>query len=230
MASNQDKFIKAAVDFTTAIGSGGVADGTTTTIPLVSTTGLPTDTAVQITIDRVDANGTATPAKKEVVTGVVSGTNLINCIRGVEGTAQAHSAGAVVEVMLTAAQWNSMIDGHLGSFNQDGTPKNIQTTASFTPSGAGTTTINPSTAKINTITMPAATQTIAITGDVEGQVFIIDIINNASQGALTWFSGISWVDGIVPTLTGTNGKRDSFGFRVLTAGSAYIGYVLGQNI
>lgn len=119
-ASNTDKFIKAAVDWTGAVGAGGVADGVVTTVPLVSVTGLPTDTAVQITIDRVDANGTATPAKKEVITGVVSSTNIIDCIRGVEGTAQAHSAGAVVEVMLTATQFNNEIDAILVEHEQDG--------------------------------------------------------------------------------------------------------------
>ena len=119
-ASATDKFIKAAKDFTTAVGAGGVADASVTTVPLVSVTGLPTDTAVQITIDRVDANGTSTPSKKEVITGVVSSTNLIDCVRGVEGTAQAHAAGAVVEVMLTAAQWNSMIDAMIAGHGQTG--------------------------------------------------------------------------------------------------------------
>ena len=121
MATNTDKFLKAANNWVGSIGSGAVSDGTTTTIPLVSVTGLPTDTAVQVTIDRVDTNGASTPAKMEVVTGVVSSSNLENCLRGVEGTAQAHSAGAIVEVMLTAAQWNSTLEGILVDHAQDGT-------------------------------------------------------------------------------------------------------------
>jgi hypothetical protein len=120
-ASNLDRFVKGAKNWVGAIGAGGVSDAVVTTVPLVSTTNLPTDTAVEITIDRVDANGTETPSKMEVVKGVVSSNNIIDCLRGVEGTAQAHSAGAIVEVMLTASQFNSQIDAILEEHNQDGT-------------------------------------------------------------------------------------------------------------
>lgn len=69
---------KAARRFTTQIGAAGVPDAVTTTIPLVSVTGLPTDTQIEVVIDRTDASGNLTPAKEEVVRGTVSGTNLIN--------------------------------------------------------------------------------------------------------------------------------------------------------
>jgi hypothetical protein len=122
-AASTDELIKGAVNWTGALGAGGVSDAVVTTVPLISSISLPSDTAVEITIDRVDANGTATPTKREVVKGVVSGNNIIDCIRGVEGTAQAHSGGAVVEVMLTADMWDSIIDNHLSAHNQDGTHK-----------------------------------------------------------------------------------------------------------
>ncbi|MDD5487281.1 MAG: hypothetical protein PHW65_06995, partial [Dehalococcoidales bacterium] len=94
-AANTDKLKKLSRRWVGSVGAGGVADEAVTTIPLSSTTNLPTDTAVVAVIDRVDANGTATPSLEESVIGVVSGDNLINCVRGAEGTAQAHSAGAV---------------------------------------------------------------------------------------------------------------------------------------
>lgn len=99
---------KSARRFTTQIGAAGVADAAVTTIPLVSVTGLPTDTVIELIIDRSDSSGVLTPSKEEVVRGTVSGTNLINCTRGVEGTAQAHSAGATVNALLTASMWNNM--------------------------------------------------------------------------------------------------------------------------
>lgn len=99
---------KGARRFTTQIGAAGVPDAVTTTIPLISVTGLPTDTQIEIVIDRTDASGNLTPAKEEVVRGTVSGTSLINCTRAVEGTAQAHAAGAVVNSILTASMWNQM--------------------------------------------------------------------------------------------------------------------------
>jgi hypothetical protein len=101
---------KGARRFTTQIGAAGVPDAVATTIPLVSTTGLPTDTQIEIVIDRTDGSGVLTPNKEEVVRGTVSGLNLINCIRGVEGTAQAHGAGATVNSFLTASMWNNVID------------------------------------------------------------------------------------------------------------------------
>ena len=99
---------KSARRFTTQIGAAGVADAAVTTIPLVSVTGLPTGEPIELIIDRSDSSGTLTPSKEEVVRGTISGTNLINCTRGVEGTAQAHSAGATVNALLTASMWNNM--------------------------------------------------------------------------------------------------------------------------
>lgn len=107
------------------VGSGGVADAVVTTIPLASTTNLPTTTAVVATIDRVDTNGVATPSLEETVIGVVSGSNLINCVRAAEGTAQAHSAGAVVEILVTAKGYNDIIDAILVQHDQLGYHTNI---------------------------------------------------------------------------------------------------------
>lgn len=124
-ASASDKFKKLSRRWVGQIGSGGVTDDTTQTVPLSSTTNLPSDTAVVVVIDRVDANGTSTPSLEETVIGVVSGSNLANCIRGAEGTAQAHNAGAVVEVLVTAKGINDLIDGLLVEHDQDGTHNNI---------------------------------------------------------------------------------------------------------
>ena len=120
MAANTDKFKRLARKWVGSIGAGGVADGTVTTIPLSSSSGLPTDTAVVATIDRVDANGVATPSLEESVVGVVSGDNLVTCTRGAEGTAQAHSAGAVVEILFTNKVWGDLIDGILAEHSQAG--------------------------------------------------------------------------------------------------------------
>lgn len=120
MAASTDKFRKLARRWVGQIGSGGVADASTTTVPLSSATNLPTDTGVTVVIDRVDSNGTSTPSLEETVVGVVSGSNLVSCVRGVEGTAQAHSAGAVVEVLVTSDGYNDIVDGILVNHGQDG--------------------------------------------------------------------------------------------------------------
>ena len=46
---------------------------------------------------------------------------------------------------------------------------------------------------------------------------------------VTWWSGISWVGGTVPTLTATASKSDWFGF-ILTGSGAWDGFPIGQNI
>jgi len=140
MAANTDKLKKVARRFSTTLSSG-ITDSDTT-IPLTSATGLPTDTAITISIDRLDANGVKTIAKEELVTGVISGLNLTNCVREVAGTAQAHASGAVVEIMWVASLWNDVVDWGLVEHNQDGTHGNVTgvtkttTKASAYPSGS----------------------------------------------------------------------------------------------
>jgi len=122
------------------IGPGGVADAVVMAIPLASATNLPTDTAVVAVIDRVDANGTATASLEETVIGVVSGSNLVSCIRGAEGTAQAHDAGAVVEILFTAKGWNDLVDALLVQHDQAGRHTDI-TACNVSASGVVTTNV-----------------------------------------------------------------------------------------
>src|SRR3972149_3254480 len=95
------------------ICAGGVADDATTTVPLSSATNLPTDTAVVAVIDRVDSNGDATANLEETIIGVVSGSSLISCVRGSEGTAQAHVAGGVVEGNVSGTISNQITNADL---------------------------------------------------------------------------------------------------------------------
>lgn len=169
MAANiNDYFTKAKERWTGQIGSGGVSDASVNTIPLASATGLPTDTAIYLAIDRVDSNGDATPSKFEVVKVVISGDNGTSAVRGVEGTAQAHSAGAVVEFLATAAAWNSLITGLLVEHNQDGT-HNIAGMGDVTLTGTQTLTNK-------TLTSPV------LNGDLTGDA-ILDEDDMASDSA-----------------------------------------------
>jgi len=106
--------------------ASSIPDGTVTSFTLTSSSGLTNGETYVFTIDRVDANGTKTPSKKEAIVGTVSGSNVINCQRGAEGTAQAHSAGAIVEILFTAKHWNDLIDNYKTQHNSDGTHSKIQ--------------------------------------------------------------------------------------------------------
>ena len=106
----------------------------------------------------------------------------------------------------------------------------VQTVTALSPAGSGTSTCDLSLGNCFVLTMPANTQTLAISNATVGMFFKISINNVTSQGALTWFTTIRWVDGgTAPTLTGTNGKRDSFVFEVTGVGT-YDGYIAGQNL
>ena len=120
-AASTDKVRKKKSNFSTTLSSG--IDGSTGTIPLTSSSGLPTDTAVTLTIDRVDANAVSTPSKMERITGVVGVNQVTTSTRGVEGSAQSHSSGAVVEDIWEAATWNDLCTAFLVSHSQAGNLK-----------------------------------------------------------------------------------------------------------
>lgn len=74
-------------------------------------TNIPTDTGVSFVVDRVDSNGVKTPSLRELMTGVVSGSNLVNLVRGEQGTtAQQHLGNAVIEFVNSGEMWNDLID------------------------------------------------------------------------------------------------------------------------
>jgi len=119
-AANTDLLKKYLSLFSTTL-STSIGTGTSDTITPASVSGLPTDTAITITIDRVDSGGVATPTKMERIRGIISGGNLIDYVRGVDGTTeQAHTAGAVIEMVWNADDWNDMVDWALVSHNQSG--------------------------------------------------------------------------------------------------------------
>lgn len=72
--------------------------------------------------------------------------------------------------------------------------------------------------------------TISVANAINGDIFAINLIQDATGSrGVTWFAGIKWEDGTVPTLTTAANKTDSFIFRCTGTG-AYLGYVLGQNL
>lgn len=126
MAASSDKLKKYKSLYSSTL-STGIGTGTTDTITPASVTGLPTDTAITLTFDRVNSGGEATPTKMERIKGVISGGNLTSYVRAIDGsTEQAHTAGAVIEMIWNAADWNDLVDWGLVEHNQDGTHSKIQ--------------------------------------------------------------------------------------------------------
>lgn len=106
----------------------------------------------------------------------------------------------------------------------------VQTVTSLSPSASGTATCNLSLGNVFLITMPAGNITIAISNGVAGQYFSIEILQDSvGSRTVTWFSTIKWAGGVAPTLTTTASKKDTFAFRMTSAGN-YDGFVVGQSI
>lgn len=102
---------------------------------------------------------------------------------------------------------------------------------SYSPTAAGTATLDLSLGNVHAVAFPAGNITLAITHDTAPQIFTVELKQDSGGSrTVTWFSGISWAGGTPPTLTTTANKTDIFTFRVVTAGSVYYGMVSGQNI
>jgi hypothetical protein len=91
-----------------------------------------------------------------------------------------------------------------------------------------TVTFNLSANNKHTVTI-AGNRTLALSNTTNVPVFSINIKQDATGSrTVTWFSGITWAGGTVPTLTTTANKTDSFGFQQISAG-VYLGCVIFQN-
>jgi len=128
MAANTDKFRHGASGISTTLQSS-ISNSDLAFTP-ASVSNIPTITAVDITVDRVDSSGTLTPSKLERMIGVVSGGNLVSLLRGQDNTsAQSHSTGAVIEMIPTGKWSQDLITGLLTQHNQDGSHGAITATS-----------------------------------------------------------------------------------------------------
>lgn len=183
-----------------------------------------------VVIDREDGNGTATPNAREVVyyTGI-SGNQLTGCTRGADSsTARSHNDGALVEVTFTIGMWNNLVD-ILKTFvsETDGATRVQQDWV--TDDDGATVTFDLSEGNKHVVVL-GGNRTLALSNVQSGHVFIIKLTQDGTGSrTVTWFSTISWPDGLGPTLTTTADKSDVFGF-IQTGEDTYDGFIIGQNL
>lgn len=129
MALNTDLVRLTAPNFATTLANSMLISDTSLT--LQSGTGLPTSTAITLTIDATDpVSGAPTPLLKEVVTGTLSGTTLSNLVRGLDGTTtQGHAAGANVVMWWNADMINDFMNSYLTQHAQLGSHTAIAATS-----------------------------------------------------------------------------------------------------
>ena len=105
--------------------NGSISDSATT-IPLNSTTSLQNKAGILV-VDRQDADGNATPSKREYIYFTsVSGSSVVLPDtadgRGQSGsTAQSHADGSIVESIMDVDQYNGLVDSYDIQHNDDGT-------------------------------------------------------------------------------------------------------------
>jgi len=189
-AANDDKLKKYKSLFSTTL-STGIGTGTGDTLTPATVTGLPTDTGITLTIDRVDSGGTGTPTKLERITGVIAGGNLTSYVRAIDSsTEQAHTAGAVIEMVFNADDWNDMVDWGLTEHNQDGTHSDItaSTISASTVSASAVTSTGPITAA-TTMTTADIVATVADDGDKVGLTITQNDVTNDPVAALITNAG-----------------------------------------
>jgi hypothetical protein len=72
-------------------------------------------------------------------------------------------------------------------------------------------------------------RTLALSNVLSGHIFIIKLTQDGTGiRTVTWFNTITWPSGVVPTLTTTLNKSDTFGF-IQTGTNTYDGFIVGQN-
>lgn len=98
-----------------------------------------------------------------------------------------------------------------------------------TDTDGATVTFDLSASNIHQVTL-GGNRTLALSNAKAGQVFTLRLIQDATGSrTVTWFSGIKWPNNIVPTLTTTASKTDTFIFLCTSTGN-FDGYTLGQNL
>lgn len=97
-----------------------------------------------------------------------------------------------------------------------------------TESDGATITFNLSTGQIQQVLL-AGNRTLALSNEQVGQVFMVKLIqDSAGSRTVTWWSGINWSNGVVPTLATAVAHWDILGFIVTNTG-VYDGVVVGSN-
>jgi hypothetical protein len=179
-------FYATAQEGFTTTTAGSVSSGAAT-VPLNSIGSFSNGDIVALTIEP------ASPSAKQVFTGMVSGTNIVN-VKWTEGTNQAHAAGVTVIDYVSATHQALQTKGNLISHNQDGTIKdNTITTAklannSVTPSKLSTGAANASvvTSESTTSTLytdlTTTTDTVTVSIGINGMALVV--INSFMQNSV----------------------------------------------
>lgn len=125
-ASKNDKLMKVGLATATNLDANYTAGATSLTV--VSTSGMPTDTGITVAIDTIDSAGVQVPGSyNEYVCTVASATGLAN-VEWSDGSGDTnYNAGATTRVYIPVAKTreNRIVEWGVAEHNQDGTHSDI---------------------------------------------------------------------------------------------------------
>ena len=99
----------------------------------------------------------------------------------------------------------------------------------YSESDGATVTFNLNNGSLQAVTLEG-NRTLALDNVAVGRAFIVSLKQDGSGGrTVNWWSTIKWPDNVVPTLTTTINKTDTFGF-ICTSSGNYLGFIVGQNL
>lgn len=181
-----------------------------------------------LVVDRIDSLGNLTPALTEYISfSGVSGSTVTGLTRGLGGTsASGHSIGAIVEFVPDVVWADAINDVFTEQHDADGNHKVIDWN---TATDGATVTFDLTTYKKHRVTL-GGNRTLALSNVSAGDVFMISLIQDGSGGrTVTWWSGIKWSYGVVPTLSTTANKANVYGF-IQIGTNSYYGFTVGDEL
>lgn len=213
-----------SVNGVTISGSGSIANSGTTS--LTGFTGSGTHSGA--------SSGTNTGDQTNISGNAATVTTNANLTGAVTSVGNATSLGSFTSAQLATALTDETGTGAAVFGTNPTIAKPVMsatnpTAQTYSPSAAGTATLDLSLSNSHFITMPAGNITIAVSNATNNQPFIIRILQDATGSrTVTWFTTIKWAGGVAPTLTTTASKADMFGF-IRTGSNTYDGFIIGQN-
>lgn len=139
-------------------------------------------------------------------------------------------AGSGISITTNQSTDTITITSTGGGGGGGGIINDLSTTLSIS---SGAITLNVAAYSIFAVTLDQSISSINIT-DVSSSPyisnFVLVVTYNGTEYNITWPESFRWADGVAPSLTTTNGKKDIFTFFTLDGGTTYNAIIAGLNV
>jgi hypothetical protein len=139
-------------------------------------------------------------------------------------------AGSGISITTNESTDTITITSTGGGGGGGGIINDLSTTLSIS---SGSVTLNVAAYSIFSVTLNESISSINIT-DVSSAPyisnFVLVVTYNGTEYNITWPESFRWADGVAPSLTTTNGKKDIFTFFTLDGGTTYNAIIAGLNV